>query len=406
MEGTPPGMPPPDRAAVPGGDARADALRVVVGLSGGVDSAVAAALLVREGYRVEGLFMKNWDDDDGTEYCTAARDLIDAEAVAHRLGIPLHTVSFARAYRERVFAEFLAEYRAGRTPNPDVLCNREIKFAVFRDHAASLGADRIATGHYARVRHGPEGPRLLRAADEGKDQTYFLQAVRADQLRDVLFPLGDWHKRDVRAFAHSLGLHVGDKKDSTGICFIGERRFSEFLARYVQGTEGPIVDVDDGRTLARHRGLPWYTIGQRQGLGIGGRRGAAEAPWYVVGKDPAGNRLLVAQGRDHPALFAPALETAAPTWIGPAPADGARVQVRIRHRQPLQGAVVRSTAGGSLRLTFDRPQRAVAPGQWACFYDGGTCLGGAVIDRALDAPRGGAPGSRAGADREAAGRGA
>lgn len=350
---------------------------VVVGLSGGVDSAVAAALLVARGYRVRGLFMKNWEDDDGTEQCTSARDLLDADAVAHRLGIELDTINFAARYRERVFKDFLAEYRAGRTPNPDVLCNREIKFEVFRRAALERGADLIATGHYARLVHDP-APRLLRAIDEDKDQSYFLQAVRADQLERVIFPLGAWRKPDVRRHAQALDLPVHDKKDSTGICFIGERRFSEFLARYVRAYRGDIVSVD-GEVLGQHMGLPYYTIGQRQGLGIGGRRSGGEAPWYVIDKSMVDGRLIVAQGSDHPSLFGAWLETEPPNWIGPPPALPRALQVRLRHRQPLQQARVDASPGDGLRIDFENPQRAIAPGQWACLYDGETCLGGAVI---------------------------
>ena len=354
--------------------------RVIVGLSGGVDSSVAALRLLEAGCRVEGLFMKNWEEDDGTEYCTAKEDLADAHAVCERLGIPLHTANFAAEYWDAVFEAFLAEYRAGRTPNPDVLCNREIKFAVFLEYAELLGADYVATGHYARLAVAGGRVRLLRAVDDDKDQTYFLQAVPGARFRRCLFPLGDLTKAEVRAIAARAGFENHAKKDSTGICFVGERRFADFLERYVAREPGPI-EAPDGTVLGEHRGLSFYTIGQRQGLGIGGRRDGDGEPWYVAGKDFARNVLRVVQGADHPALFHDRVTVPAPAWIDGAPAFPARLAARIRHRQPLQPCTLRSGADGAVTVAFEAPQRAVTPGQWACFYDGEQCLGGGVIER-------------------------
>ena len=355
---------------------------VIVGMSGGVDSSVAALLLQRAGFRVEGLFMKNWDEDDGTEYCTARADFADARAVADRLGITLHGANFAAEYWDNVFEHFLAEYRAGRTPNPDILCNREIKFRAFLDYALELGADLIATGHYAR-RGADAGGRatLLRGLDGNKDQSYFLHAVGHDELERTLFPLGELDKPAVRRLAAEAGLVTHDKKDSTGICFIGERRFSDFLQRYLPAQPGAIVSTD-GVQLGRHQGLMYHTIGQRQGLGIGGLADRNEAPWYVVGKDLAGNRLLVAQGADHPALYRRELYTGVPAWVsGEAPPLPFSCAAKIRYRQPDQRCRVEATATG-LRVRFDAPQRAVTPGQSVVFYRGDQCLGGAVIEGA------------------------
>ncbi len=351
---------------------------VVLGLSGGVDSAVAAILLKDAGATVHALHMTNWDDDDG--YCTAAADLQDARAVCERLDIPLHHVNFAREYRERVFEHFLGEYRRGRTPNPDVLCNREIKFGEFRRHAARLGGELLATGHYARTATIDGEPALLKAVDAGKDQSYFLHAVAADALAQTVFPLGDLRKTDVRRLAHEHGLPVHDKKDSTGICFIGERPFREFLSRFVTAEPGPIR-TPDGREVGTHAGLVHYTPGQRQGLAIGGRRDARDAPWYVVGKDVPNNVLIVDQG-DSPLLYSDTLLAEDATWIGAAPAglaDGLRLCAKVRYRQPDQACTVLGTGGGRVRVRFDAPQRAVAPGQYVVFYDGERCLGGATI---------------------------
>jgi tRNA-uridine 2-sulfurtransferase len=352
--------------------------RVIVALSGGVDSAVAALLLKEQGHEVQGLYMSNWEEDDA--YCTAAQDFQDARAVARELGIPLHRASFAADYRARVFEHFLAEHRAGRTPNPDVLCNREVKFGVARRHARRLGADGFATGHYARILCGPDGPQLHQARDAAKDQTYFLCAVARAQLERVLMPIGDLVKEEVRDRARRAGLPVFDKPDSTGICFIGERPFREFLARYLPETPGPI-ESSDGERLGTHRGLAFYTLGQREGLRIGGRRDAAQQPWYVAAKDAARNALIVVQGHDHPLLSHEALETAPMQWLG-RPIDAPkRCTVRVRHRQPVASALVEPLAGGRVRIRFDEPLRAVTPGQYAAVYDGTLCVGGGVIEQ-------------------------
>ncbi|HKI74535.1 MAG TPA: tRNA 2-thiouridine(34) synthase MnmA, partial [Pseudomonadales bacterium] len=353
--------------------------RVIVGMSGGVDSSVAALLLKRAGFEVQGLFMKNWEEDDGTEYCTAKADLADARAVCEVIGIPLHEANFAAEYWDNVFSRFLTEYRAGRTPNPDVLCNREIKFNVFAEYAAILGADWIATGHYARIDRDAALPRLMKALDAAKDQSYFLQSVSAGQLEHCLFPLGSLAKNEVRDLAHAAGIPTWDKKDSTGICFIGERRFSEFLNRYIERTPGPIVSVD-GDTLGEHQGLTFHTIGQRQGLGIGGVANLPDAPWYVVDKDMVANTLVVAQGNHHPALFSSALTCASISWVdGAGPELPSRLQFKTRYRQPDQDGVISRQDDGFL-VTFEAPQRAVTPGQWLCVYDGDHCLGGGVIE--------------------------
>ena len=351
---------------------------VIVGLSGGVDSAVAAALLIEQGYAVRGLFMKNWEEDDGTEYCTAMADLEDAERVCERLGIDLVTANFAAEYWDDVFERFLASYRAGLTPNPDVLCNREIKFKQFANYARTLGADFIATGHYARLIDVHGAPRLLKGVDPGKDQSYFLQALAPQQLERCLFPLGHMLKADVRALAERLGLHNARKKDSTGICFIGERRFADFLSRYLPHQPGAIRTLE-GRTIGEHVGLAYYTIGQRQGLGIGGRRDAGEAPWYVCGKDEQNNVLLVTQHeRD---LQRDWLAAEDMSWLVPPPALPIRCAAKVRYRQADQPVEVSSRADGKLRVRFDTPQRAITPGQYVCLYDEDMVLGGAVISR-------------------------
>jgi tRNA-specific 2-thiouridylase len=356
----------------------------MIGLSGGVDSAVAAHLLLERGLRVEALFMKNWEEDDEPGYCAAAADLQDAQAVADRLGIPLHRVNFAAEYWDRVFESFLADYRALRTPNPDVLCNREIKFRAFLDHALELGAERIATGHYARVTHEDDGSHLRLAADGNKDQTYFLHLLDQSQLSRTLFPLADVTKPQVRATARHLGLPNAAKRDSTGICFIGEHRFADFLARWVPSVPGPI-ETPEGDRLGEHRGLAYYTIGQRQGLGIGGRAAHGEAPWFVAAKDSANNRLVVVQGHDHPLLLAQGLVAGAPHWISgrvPQPAPFGCL-ARLRHRQPLQPCTLTAISGDGCRVRFERPQRAVTPGQSIVFYQGDECLGGATVEAPL-----------------------
>jgi tRNA-specific 2-thiouridylase len=360
--------------------------RVIVGLSGGVDSAVAALLLREQGYDVHGLFMSNWDEDDDDSYCTSAADFQDARTVAHELGIPLHRVSFAAEYRQRVFDYFLAEQRAGRTPNPDVLCNREIKFGVMAQYARRLGAAAIATGHYAQLGVGANGaPELRKARDASKDQSYFLAAVEADDFRDVLFPLGELLKSEVREIARRAGLPVAEKKDSTGICFIGERPFAEFLAQYVPPTPGSIVD-ELGREIGRHEGLAYYTLGQRHGLRVGGVAERAEAPWYVAGKDAERNELLVVQGHDHPLLFDDWLAASDLHWIGTPPEawtarQPQRCTAKIRYRQPDQPCTVMRGGERELEVSFDQPQRTPTPGQYVVLYDGERCLGGAVIER-------------------------
>jgi tRNA-specific 2-thiouridylase len=353
--------------------------KVILGLSGGVDSAVAAFLLKEAGADVEALHMTNWEDDDG--YCSAAEDLQDARRVCDRLGITLHHVNFAKEYRERVFEYFLDEYRNGRTPNPDVLCNREIKFGAFRDYAKRLGGELLATGHYARVADAGNTVALLKAADGNKDQSYFLHAVSAGALAETVFPLGDLDKADVRRIAREQGLAVHDKKDSTGICFIGERPFREFLGNFLPAQPGPIV-TPAGEEVGRHHGLMYYTLGQRQGLGIGGRQDAGDAPWYVVDKDLGRNTLIVDQG-DSPLLLSNALTAGAASWIGHEPAEldaGLRCKAKIRYRQADQVCTVRGALDDRLIVTFDEPQRAAAPGQFIVFYQGDRCLGGAVIE--------------------------
>lgn len=356
--------------------------RVVLALSGGVDSAVSAVLLQQAGYDVHALFMRNWDDDEDG-YCTAAADLQDARRICDDLALPLHTVSFATEYRDRVFQHFLAELAAGRTPNPDVACNREIKFGVCFEHALRLGADLFATGHYARSESGL----LLRGADPAKDQTYFLHGVPGSMLGRTIFPIGHLPKDEVRRIAHARGLPVHDKRDSTGICFIGERPFAEFLATYLPARPGPI-ETPHGRPLGTHRGLMFYTLGQRQGLHLGGVRGAAEKPWFVAAKDLERNALVVVQEHDHPLMLADVIYTEPAHWIsGLPPADtaGGRVfsgTVKLRYRQADQRCTVEVLDDGRCVIRTIHAQRAVTPGQSAVFYQGDVCLGGAVIARA------------------------
>jgi tRNA-uridine 2-sulfurtransferase len=350
---------------------------VIVGMSGGVDSAVAALLLRDAGFSVQGLFMSNWDDDDG--YCTTAADFQDARRVCEILGIALHRVSFAEQYRERVFSLFLAEYAAGRTPNPDVLCNREIKFGVCLEYMQRLGADWIATGHYAQVRRTSPYPELLKAADSAKDQSYFLHSVAVPALSKTLFPLGGLKKAQVRAMAHAAGLPVFDKPDSTGICFIGERPFQEFLSQHLRTERGPI-ETADGRILGEHAGLAFYTLGQRSGLKIGGRAGAAAAPWYVADKVMARNALIVVQDQNHPLLLSDAFTVEQMHWINPGDAgDETACAVKTRYRQNDLACLLRSTGASGWRVVLDRPARSVTPGQYAVFYQGERCLGGGII---------------------------
>jgi tRNA-uridine 2-sulfurtransferase len=363
--------------------------RVVVGLSGGVDSAVSAWLLKKHGYEVVGLFMKNWEDDDDSEYCSSNEDFVDAAAVADVIGIEIEHVNFAAEYKDRVFAEFLREYQAGRTPNPDVLCNAEIKFKAFLDHAMRLGAEKIATGHYARVRERDLGGNvvrfeLLKGLDDSKDQSYFLHRLNQAQLAKTLFPVGELRKTVVRQLAEQIGLPNAKKKDSTGICFIGERPFRDFLNRYISKEPGPIKD-ERGRVIGQHQGLSFYTLGQRQGLGIGGvkdkgaqRGGGDHAPWFVARKDLAKNTLWVVQGHEHGWLLSSALQADDVTWIAGEPPAAGGYAAKTRYRQP-DARCTFAQGGAGFRLAFDEPQWAVTPGQSAVLYDGEVCLGGGVI---------------------------
>ena len=354
--------------------------RVIVGMSGGVDSAVAALLLIEAGWQVGGLYMSNWEDQD--RYCSDAQDYQDARAVARELGIVLHRVSFADQYRRLVFEEFLAEYRRGRTPNPDVLCNREIKFGACLRYTQRLGADWFATGHYARCADDQGAPSLLRAIDAAKDQSYFLCGVERIRFARVLFPLGELHKSQVRERALRAGFPVHDKPDSTGICFIGERPFAEFLKRYIPETPGSIETLD-GRVLGRHCGLPFYTLGQRGGLEIGGVRGSAGEPWYVARKDTARNALLVVQGMERAGLGSGALRTGAINWLCEPPITAFAAGVKLRYRQADQPARVELCPDNSALVHFHSPQWAATPGQTAALYLGERCLGGGVIEETL-----------------------
>jgi len=355
--------------------------KVVVGMYGRVGAYVAELLLKRQGHEVVGLFMKNWEDDDTDDYCSSRQDLIDATAAADVIGIDLEAVNFAAEYRERVFANFLAEYRAGRTPNPDVLCNSEIKFAAFLDHALRLGADFIATGHYAQVREFLGEYQLLKAEDGTKDQSYFLYRLNQQQLARTLFPVGALYKREVRRIAAEAGLPNHAKKDSTGICFIGERRFREFLARYLPKQPGEIRRLDDGRVVGQHEGVAYYTLGQREGLGIGGMKDAPEEPWFVAAKDMEKNILHVVQGHDHPALLRDRLSAGQLSWIAGRPPHTQWVYAaKTRYRMPDAACNIEQLDGARCEIAFAAPQWAVTPGQSVVLYESRVCLGGGVID--------------------------
>jgi tRNA-specific 2-thiouridylase len=355
------------------------ATKVIVGMSGGVDSSVTALLLQQQGYQVEGLFMKNWDEDDGSEYCTAIADLADAQAVADKLGMQLHQANFAAEYWDNVFEHFLAEYKAGRTPNPDVLCNREIKFKAFLDYALTLGADYIATGHYARTTVVDGKAVLLRGLDTNKDQSYFLHAVGHEELAKTLFPIGEMEKPAVRELAAKHNLITHNKKDSTGICFIGERRFKDFLSQYLPAQPG-IIETIDGAEVGSHQGLMYHTLGQRQGLGIGGVNGAAQAAWYVAAKDLDRNVLVVTQGNNHQSLFTNKLEFSQTYWVaGCAPSTPVALMAKTRYRQADQQCVLLKTETG-FEVGFTTNQRAVTPGQSVVFYQNDICIGGGIIE--------------------------
>ena len=360
--------------------------KIVIGMSGGVDSSVAALLLKQQGFDVTGLFMKNWEDDDSDEHCNSRQDLVDAVAVADCIGIGIEAVNFSAEYKERVFSGFLSEYKAGRTPNPDVLCNAEIKFKAFLDHAMNLGADRIATGHYARVREIDGLHQLLKAEDGTKDQSYFLHRLNQRQLSKTLFPLGGLYKREVREIARREGLPNHDKKDSTGICFIGERPFREFLNRYLPANPGDIV-TSEGRRVGRHMGLTFYTIGQRHGLGIGGSRDGDGDAWYVAAKDMADNRLVVVQGHDHPRLLCDQLTAVNVSWVsGEAPRTHWVYGAKTRYRQPDSACSLARADSEGCVVEFSENQWAVTPGQSVVIYESRVCLGGGIIESAREAP--------------------
>jgi len=353
---------------------------VFVGLSGGVDSAVATLLLQQQGYQVEALFMKNWEEDDSSEYCSAAEDLADAQQVADRLGVKLHTVNFSGEYWDHVFEHFLAEYRAGRTPNPDIICNKEIKFKAFLDYALKLGADKIATGHYARIRERNGQFQLLRGLDNNKDQSYFLHAIGQPQLAKSLFPIGELQKSKVREIAAAAGFENHNKKDSTGICFIGERKFKDFLETYLPANPGEI-QTPEGELIGQHHGLMYYTLGQRQGLGIGGKKERGEEPWYVLDKDLTHNILIAGQGHNHPLLFRNSLICHKPFWtLGATPELPIQLSAKTRYRQQDIACRLEEYSESELEVIFAEPVRAITPGQSVVFYQDEVCLGGGVID--------------------------
>jgi tRNA-uridine 2-sulfurtransferase len=354
--------------------------KVIVGMSGGVDSSVAALQLLEQGYNVEGLFMKNWEQDDDGDYCAAAIDLEDAQKVCDKLGIKLHSVNFSDQYWDRVFKHFLDEYSAGRTPNPDILCNKEIKFKAFLDYALKLGADYIATGHYARIEERNEKHVMLKGVDNNKDQSYFLYTLGQQQLKHSLFPVGEIEKPVVRELAKKSAMATHAKKDSTGICFIGERKFKEFLQQYLPAQPGDIKTIE-GKIIGKHHGLMYYTLGQRKGLGIGGVKGGSEEPWFSIDKDLKNNVLIAVQGEEHPRLFHTHLKASQLHWVsGQAPTAPYNCQAKVRYRQPDQTCTITQLDSNNCSVTFDKPQRAITPGQSVVFYDGEICLGGGVID--------------------------
>ena len=356
--------------------------RVIVGLSGGVDSSVSALLLQQQGYDVQGIFMKNWEEDDTAEYCSASVDIADAQAVCDSLKIPLHTVNFAAEYWERVFENFLQEYKAGRTPNPDILCNKEIKFNAFLTYALQLGADFIATGHYAGIARDTDELYLTKCADNNKDQTYFLYTLGQAQLSRTIFPLTKFTKPQVRLLAEKAGLSNFKKKDSTGICFIGERKFKDFLNRYLPAQPGN-METPAGQIIGQHDGLMYYTIGQRQGLRIGGKKTATEEPWYVLGKDIVRNVLIVGQGHNHPLLFSTVLYCSQINWVsGTLPVTPFFCSAKVRYRQVEQPCKITSINTEQYLVEFEKPQRAITPGQSVVFYQQNICLGGGIIEKA------------------------
>lgn len=358
--------------------------KVIVGMSGGVDSSVSAYLLQQQGYEVEGLFMKNWEEDDNDEYCAAAEDLADAQAVADKLGIHLHTINFAAEYWDNVFEYFLAEYKAGRTPNPDIMCNKEIKFKAFLEYAAEdLGADYIATGHYVRRREVDGHWQMLRGLDNNKDQSYFLYTLGEEHVAKTLFPVGDIEKPRVREIAEQQGLVTADKKDSTGICFIGERKFKDFLSQYLPAQPG-IIETAEGEEIGKHEGLMYHTLGQRKGLHIGGLAEYGDEPWYVVDKDVERNVLIVGQGANHPRLYSDGLIANQLHWVNRTmPTAPFRAAVKTRYRQQDIPCLVTPLGGDQVKVTFDEPQKAVTPGQSAVFYQDEVCLGGGIIESYL-----------------------
>lgn len=357
--------------------------RVIVGMSGGVDSSVAAFLLKEQGYQVEGLFMKNWEGDDTEDYCPARKDMLDAQQVCDKLGIPLHIRNFSQQYWQGVFEHFLAEYQAGRTPNPDILCNKEIKFKTFLDEALSLGAAGIATGHYARVGYEHGHFQLLTGVDNNKDQSYFLYTLKQHQLGHALFPVGELAKPAVRAIAEAQGFVTHDKKDSTGICFIGERKFRDFLQGYLAEQQPGEMVTPEGQVIGQHTGLAYYTLGQRKGLGIGGGHGSEGDAWFVASKDIVNNRLIVVQGHNHPAMLSVGLIAEQFDWVYEPPITGQQLTAKVRYRQPAQACSVTHIDASRMQLTFSEPQRAVTPGQSVVLYDGNNCLGGAIITESL-----------------------